>query len=99
MLCVSFPAGVDPSGQAPGGSVGMPMGNTTGNMGMGPSAVGMGMGSGSSQFPGNMNMNMMGGGQPSAGGFNHIMPGGSGFGHPGQVRNSEFTSTQVPVFV
>ena len=86
--------GVDPGGQAPGG-VGMPMGNTGGNMGMGHGAGGMGMGPGSSQFPGNMNMNMMGGAHPQAsGGYNHMMP-GSGMGHPGQVRNSEYINRCV----
>ena len=80
-----FSVGVDPSGQASGGGMGLP---NTGNMGMGPVNTGLGMGSGNSQFPGNMNMNMMGGAQPPSGGFNHMMPGGSG-GHPGQVRNSE----------
>ena len=86
---IFFFSGVDPGGQAPGANVGMPMGNTGGNMGMGHGAAGMGMGPGSSQFPGNMNMNMMGGPQPS-GGFNHVMQGG-GMGHPGQVRNSTLT--------
>ena len=63
-----------------------PMGNTGGNMGMGHGGSGMGMGSGGSQFPGNMNMGMVGGGQPS-GGYNHMLASGAGVGHP---RNSEF---------
>ena len=65
------------------------------SMGMGHGGAGMGMGPGTAQFSGNMNVNMMGGGQPT-GGYNHIMPGGSGMGHPSQVRNSEsrvFVST------
>lgn len=77
---------MDPSGQAPGMP---PTGNSGGNVGMGHGGAGMGMGPGTSQFPGNLNMNMIGGGQPT-GGFNHMMPSGSGMGHPAQVRNSEF---------
>ena len=84
---------MDPSGQAPGMP---PTGNSGGNMGMGHGGTGMGMGPGTSQFPGNLNMNMMGGGQP-AGGFNHMMPSGSGMGHPGQVRNREFKVSHLVV--
>ena len=75
--------------------MGLPMGNSASNMGMGPMNAGLGMGSGNSQFPGNINMNMMGGAQPPSGGFNHMMPSGSGVGHPGQVRNSELESTSL----